>query len=257
MNIAVQKKFPWISYRVVYLLLPLLVFSLWACAPKKDGRQKPVAPEVISTNESASGFPISVEFTAGPAHNHPLMAIWLADTAGNYLETLYIASSIGTGIFKHGQANDGRWAPGPVQRPAALPYWWHGYGSLPTPQDPAPDAVTRATPATDFVLNTRTLKNYEGAFDILLEINQPWDWNEYWTNDKFPGNDEYMTSSQPALVYRARIPAIAKSGEYLMKLAGHSHYAGENGLLYGNTNTITTAKKIAGSIRVRIGDEAQ
>jgi hypothetical protein len=36
-----------------------------------------------------------------------------------------------------------------------------------------------------------------------MEINHPWDWNEYWTNAKYPDDEENKNSCQTALVYRA------------------------------------------------------
>ena len=94
--------------------------------------------EFLKTNEGFKSLPITVVFDAGPAHNHPLMAIWIEDTGGRYLETLYVAKSIGV---------------------------------------------------------------------------------------VFP-----------------------------MEIIGYSHYSGTNGLLYEDINSLTTAKNIAGNIRVRIGN---
>ena len=89
---------------------------------------------------------------------------------------------------------------------------------------------------------------------VLLEINQPWDWNEYWTNDKFPNDDEYKTSCQPSLIYKTNlkkdIPEFAE-----LQLIGHGHYNGSDGKVYETLETITTAKEITNSIRVRLISE--
>ena len=58
-----------------------------------------------------------------------------------------------------------------------------------------------------FVLNTRADNELPAVFRVLLEINQNWDWNEYWTNDKFPDDENYKMSCQPALVYEVVISA--------------------------------------------------
>ncbi|MBW6461035.1 MAG: DUF2271 domain-containing protein [Bacteroidales bacterium] len=43
------------------------------------------------------------------------MVIWLEDMDGKYIETLYVAESIGKGIFRHGEKAKGQWMPGPIR----------------------------------------------------------------------------------------------------------------------------------------------
>ncbi len=90
-------------------------------------------------------------------------------------------------------------------------------------------------------------------FRVLFEINQTWDWNEFWTNNKFPDDEEYKTSCQPALVYLAIIDLHNPEDEYVMEIIGRSHHSGANGELYGDLETLTTALHIAEEIVVRIG----
>ncbi|MCF8302492.1 MAG: hypothetical protein K9I94_04380 [Bacteroidales bacterium] len=212
---------------------------------------------LITTNINGDGPKLEIEFTKGPEHNHPLMAVWVETLDGDYIQSLYVAKSIATGIFGHGKVEDGHWAPGEKRRPAALPYWAHKRGVkaddglyVPTPENPVPDAYSGATPEGDFTLKTKADQNISPRFRVLLEINQSWDWNGYWTNDKYPENEHYKASSQPALVYSATINLEDDIKSYPMKLIGHSHYAGENGKLYTSLNTITTAKEIAQKIVV-------
>ncbi len=213
----------------------------------------------IYTNKNANGWSLELTFLKGEEHNHPLMAIWTEDTAGNYLETLYVAESIGKGVFQYGDKTTGKWLPGKIRRPAALPVWSHERNIqendglyVPTPETPTPDAITGATPTGSFTLFTSTsLKDYT-AFYLYFEINQTWDWNEYWTNNKFPEDDEYSTSCQPALVYRALIHTGATNAPFALELIGHSHYNGSDGKIYTDLSTITTAKKIAKSITVKL-----
>ncbi len=224
------------------------------CSSGKKGQTSEEEIEVIVTKAGQSGIALELEFRKGPDHNHPLMAIWVEDMDGNFIETLYVASSIGTGIFGHGLVKEGHWEPGPVSRPAALPYWWHKNSYLPTPENPVPDAITGPTPEADFMLESRITSQVPERLKIMLEINQSWDWNEYWTNDKFPDNQDYKTSSQPAIVYEAVIDRQNPGKEYPMKAIGHSHYAGTDGKLYDGLETLTTAKNILGSARVKLLD---
>ena len=218
---------------------------------------------VVTTKSNAAGREIKITFTKGEAHNHPLMALWIEDTSGNYIETLYIAESIATSVFEHGKAGSKGWEPGIQRRPAALPYWGHQRGIeakdglyIPHPDNPMPDAVTGPTPQSNFTLKTKADTAVKPPFRILLEINQPWDWNDYWTNNKFPGDKEYMTSSQPALVYAITIKSLKKGKTYEMKPVGRSHHSGEKGKLYDDLETLTTAKNIVKSVKVKFtGDE--
>jgi hypothetical protein len=178
---------------------------------------------------------------------------------GSFIQTLYVAESIGKGVFQHGDASRGFWKPGEIQRPAALPYWAHKRGIrsesglyLPTPSNPVPDAYTGPTPGTSFILNTRLNDAGLQKFRVLFEINQTWDWNEYWTNNKFPGDEEYKTSCQPAVVYSTSIDMGSPQAEYQMKIIGRSHHAGGTGELFTDLETMSTALHIAEQIVVKL-----
>jgi hypothetical protein len=217
------------------------------------------ATDTIQAHYEAMGASFELIFVKGKAHNHPLMAIWIEDMEGNYVQTVFIAESIGKGIFRHGDPSEGRWMPGPVRRPAALPYWGHQRGMqaddgfyIPTQDHPMPDGVTGPTPKADFVVSGHVPDQQMHQFRILFEINQSWDWNEYWTNDRFAGDMHYMSSSQPALVYEAIIDLDSDQNEYELHAIGHSHWSGQNGELYENLSTITTALDITESILLKI-----
>ena len=232
----------------------MLLFSIVIFAQKK---KEVFSQENYGVNNS--GTDISIQFEKGSEHNHPLFAIWLADAKGNYIQTLYVSESIGKGVFHRANRKTGQWKAGEIQRPATLPYWAHQravkneYGSfMPTPKQPVPDAYTGATPSASFVLHTKTDKPLIGKYKIMLELNQSWDWNEYWTNDKYPNDKEYKTSSQPALVFSTDIDISNHKQEYVLKAIGHSHYAGADGSLDKDLSTMTTALKIAKRITVKL-----
>jgi len=217
--------------------------------------------DTIFAEYPADGLHFDVIFKKGSAHNHPLMVLWIEDLNGNYVQTLYIAESIGKGVFRHGDPSTGRWMPGPVRRPAALPYWGHQRGIqaedgfyLPTQDDPMPDGITGPTPKASFVLHAQTPNAGLRQFRVLFEINQSWDWNAYWTNNKFPDDEHYMSSSQPALVYEAIVDFDSGIREFELLPVGHSHWSGQNGKLYKDLSTITTALDITQSIKLRISE---
>lgn len=244
------------------VLIPALLFAFWGSDDqnqRKKRRSKANETEIIKTNPAGKGIEIILEFTKGKSHNHPLMAVWIEDTEGNYIQTLYVAQSIATSTFKRGATEWGHWKEGVVRRPAALPYWSHKRGIkasdglyLPAPENPVADAYTGATPKSDFVLQSRSDSKLPGQFRVLLEINQAWDWNNYWTNNKFPDDADYKTSSQPALVYEALVDTSSGSEVFEMKPIGHSHYSGKDGSLTKDLTTLTTALEITKKAVVRI-----
>jgi hypothetical protein len=178
---------------------------------------------------------------------------------GKFLQNLYVPHSIARGIFEHGSTAGGKWSEGEVRRPAALPYWGHKWGVqapdglyLPTPQDPLPDAVSGATPPGAFLLETALKSGVPGKFRVLLEINQAWDWNAYWNNNKFPGDREYATSCQPAVVYATTLDLSSGIRQADLLPIGHSHYAGRDGSLDPDLSTLTTALQIVGTASVQV-----
>lgn len=217
-------------------------------------------PEVFSDESyvtGKSGTTISLVFEKGKEHNHPLFAIWLADENGKFIETLYVSQTIGKGVFPRANRKTGSWMAGEIQRPATLPYWAHQRGIInengtymPTPKQPEVDGVTGATPQKSFKMNLRTSKPLIGKYLLMLELNQSWDWNEYWTNNKFPDDKEYKASSQPALVYKVSFDTNNLLNVYEMKPVGHSNYSGKDGNLTTDISSITTALKIAKKISV-------
>lgn len=216
-------------------------------------------PDHITSNPEGKGPKLEIEMIRGEGHNHPLMAIWVEDPDGQFIQTLYVAESIGKGIFRHGDASRGFWMPGEIRRPAALPYWGHHRGIqaddglyIPTPEDPIADAYSGPTPEKSFILHTRLDEPGLRQFKVLFEINQTWDWNEYWTNNKFPDDEEYKTSCQPAVVYATTIDLDEPQPEYQMEIIGRSHHSGANGELYDDIHTLTTALHIAEEIIVRV-----
>lgn len=244
--------------KALVFTLPLLILAM--CTNTR--MQVEEAPEHFSSNPLGKGPGLEIEMIRGEGHNHPLMAIWVEKPDGAFIQTLYVAESIGKGIFQHGDASRGFWMPGEIQRPAALPHWSHKRGIrnehglyLPTPTNPVPDAYTGPTPGQSFILSTHLDQDLEGPFVIKFEINQTWDWNEYWTNNKFPDDEEYKTSCQPALVYSATIDLSESRIEYPMKIIGRSHHSGTSGELFTDLQTMTTALHIAEEIVVWITDK--
>jgi hypothetical protein len=205
------------------------------------------------------GVNLEFYFEKGKHHNYPSFAVWIESLNGETVQTLFVTKSVATGYYTYGDAGDGHWlkVSGPAVRPASLPYWLHRreigkVGEMPSPDQPLPDAYTGATPAASFNMNIQSNDALPERFKVLVEVNQPWDWNKYWTNSKYENNPQYRTSAQPALVYAVEVDLINTSDTYYLNPIGHSHYAGADGMLYTNLKTFTTALEIFDSITLKI-----
>jgi len=241
----------------------ILAIILSASACSTGGLKKHYHPvekqETLSTNPEGKGPEIIIDFKKGKSFYYPLFAIWLEDTEGKYIQTLYVAKSVATGIFQYARQEKNKWITAAKRAPQTLPYWAHKRGIkasdglfMPDDQTSVPDAYTGATPKTGFVLTSHADFPLPDKFKVMLEINQNWDWNEYWTNNKYPDDENYKWSCQPALVYESVIDLKSSEDSYQMYSIGHSHYSGKSGELFKDLSTLTTALQIADSIIIRV-----
>ena len=240
------------------ILFFAIVLLIWSCASQRSIDEE---AKVIRTSPENRSRNLEVQFVAGDEFNHPTFAFWTEDLYGNYIETLFVTEYVASGKFKYGEIEPGKWKnePGEVRRPATLPYWSHKRNIqapdglyIPSPETPVADALSAATPKGNFILQTSTSYTGNKKFRVLCEINQAWDSNEFWTNSKFPDDNDYYGSLQPALVYAVTIDPTQPDKEYYLNPIGHSHPSGKTGELFTDLTTLTTAKEIAHKIVVRL-----
>jgi hypothetical protein len=243
----------------IYVLVIILIAGACSAGVLRNNQTESDQKTIINSNTDGKGTEINLEFYKGKSFYYPIMAVWLEDESGKYIQTLFVPKSVATGLFKYGKQENGKWVPAIKRAPQIVPYWSHKRGVrasdglfMPDAETALPDAYTGATPVNSFILNTRSDEELPDRFRLLFEINQNWDWNEYWTNDKYPDDENYKWSCQPAVVYEALIDLRGSEKVYSMKPIGHSHYSGKNGELYPDLGTLTTAMEIADSIIVRI-----
>ncbi|WP_340153390.1 hypothetical protein [uncultured Marivirga sp.] len=220
--------------------------------------------QIIEVDKALGKHRISVELKKGVAFQYPLFAIWAEDTLGNYIETLYISRVIASSTFDYGVKEGDEWKASTKRRPEALPRWSHQRGVVASDGLYVPidnpidlDGVSGATPTSNFVVNVKSDLNSHSYFKIFLEVNQSYDWNDYYSKDKFPNDKIYSGDGkvgQPSLVYEAIVnqeELISKSHK-IMKLVGHGHHSGKDGTLYKDLSQITTAKNIIDRIILTI-----
>lgn len=220
--------------------------------------------EIINLDKNNFDYAISVELKQGKNFGHPLFAVWLEDSSGNYLQTLYVSESMGSSTFDGVIKKGRKWLPGIVRRPEALPHWSHQRGIIasdglmaPLGQAPDLDGVSGATPTKSFELQTSyNLKNSD-KYILKLELNQSFDWNQFYSKNAHPEDPIYSgpgNVGQPALVYSSTIDISKINGKkyYFMDLLGHSHFSGQNDKIYDDLDSLTTALYIADRILVTI-----
>ncbi|MBG6129027.1 hypothetical protein IWQ47_000281 [Aquimarina sp. EL_43] len=220
--------------------------------------------QVIELDKTIGEHKISIELKKGERFQYPLFAVWVEDAKGNYIETLYISRVISSSTFDYGKKVGANWKPAIVRRPEALPYWSHKRGikasdGLYIPLNGAPDldAVSGATPTGNFVIQSKTDFDTLSDYKILIEVNQSYDWNEYYSKDKFPNDEIYSGSGQvgqPSLIYSSEIKSsdFNSTTHKIMNLIGHGHYSGKTGKLFTDMSNISTAKNIANRIILTI-----
>jgi hypothetical protein len=248
----------------IYLIFGIGIFAALLFNTCKTSDYAETADQlIVATVNHGDAFKFELQFEKGPAHNYPLMAVWIEDIEGNFIQTLYVAMSVAKGKFAHATARDGQWVSGPLRRPATLPYWAHRQNTVagnedpfPSPKNPIADAYTGATPNGDFTLRSSLEKIIDNPFRVWFEINQFFDFNNFWTNSRYPDDRDYRTSGQPALIYASdlifpdKLPVTVP-----LHLVGHSHYSGMNGHIYSSLHTLTTAKDIVKSIKVTVSPQ--
>lgn len=174
----------------------------------------------------------------------PQIAVWMETPEGQYIDTLYVTGKAASSGFGETDA-------GVTRRPEALPYWSHSRGVreadgyfTPHQNNSDLDGVSGATPKSDYQIALSAPRM--GRYRLLLEVNRSYDFNDYYSRDRFPEDLVYSgdgSSGQPSLIYEAVIDSEVP-GQYLLSLIGHGHHSGADGQLYLNLDQITTARNI-------------
>ncbi len=222
--------------------------------------------KVIITRKDMAGKDIEIVMNAGERfyHEHraflwfsfpvtPQIAVWVDDTSGNFVDTLYVTFKGAKGEFRGFGTKE-------VRRKEALPLWSHRRGIrerdglfMPSRENPLPDAVTGASPMGGFRLKTKVPKDLE-EFTIFIEVNVGFDFNCYYAEGLNPGDLGYNTghSGQPAVVYSVKINLGDGVKRYYPKLVGHSSPTGEDGKLSADTSNLDTALEIIDEVVIEI-----
>lgn len=185
--------------------------------------------------------------------NPPQIAIWLEDTAGSYLSTIYVSHKIATQSWQMAGGN---------RRKEALPHWCYARGVqyadglyLPTKNQPLVDGISGATPRSGFGVKVTPDESLR-KFVVKVEVNHSTDWNDAYPKSAKEGDSNYSGgkegSGQPAVVYAAVVDLTKGQKEFEAELLGHSSPDGNSGRIYEDISELTTALHIVERITVQI-----
>lgn len=229
--------------KYIWILLVLVVLFWGATNPRF------IASHMLSIRNDGQilGKNMEVRITYGPNWFHqiamiitatPTYAIWIEDLDGQYVGMYYV-----TNKFYQWTRDAANNVP---ERIEALPHWWYKQrGTLLT------DAVTVATPKQDITI-VNAINNGPRKFVMKMEINNSFDYNEYYTKDGENETVRTKDGGQPGLIYSTIIDVSQPSREYEMMLVGHSSPDGSDGRLYSDIATVTTARQMIDKVIVKI-----
>jgi hypothetical protein len=173
----------------------------------------------------------------------PQIAVWMEDTLGKFLGTVYVTAGFGAQKWKFYKPKADS-----CFRPMCMPYWLNRYiaagNAAPTAAHPLPDAVTGATPTGGFTIKLIAPDGVNG-FKLFAEWNRSFDNNETFSKEKSSFN------GQPSVVACALVNfqdslRIADT----LKVIGRGGETGSDGKLYSDTDKLTSALKVFDKIVV-------
>jgi hypothetical protein len=272
---------------------PFKRFHAWGAALRlADGNSveasEAISYRVLDLGRQELGRSIKLEFKKGPAFHWPQYAIWIETLDGTFVQPLYVTQSVATNTFKNSvRLNTGapRFDSNPFSnkdfvfeslfsekftadasnnrfRQESLPVFLHKLKRdenidrrINAAEMRAVDAYAGATQFDNFILQQKLKDISVGKYNLYLEINQSFDFNAYYTSDKFPDDPIYSGdgfSAQPSVVYVAQLDFNSPTKLYPMAALGHGHHSGANGVIDPNMENLTTALEIVDRVLVDI-----
>lgn len=236
---------------VLVLSLLLFIGSLWSCDNDMvEYNQGDLKVSIVEGGGWLHDFPL---FLGISKKNPPQIAIWLEDTNGKYLSTVYASYKIAHQGWVNANGN---------RRKEALPCWCYARGVkypdglyLPTKDQPLTDAISGATPRKGFDVKITPNGNLK-KFVVKVEVNQSTDFNDSYPKTAKEGDANYSGgkegSGQPALVYATLVDLTTGQKTFNAQLIGHSSPDGTSGNIYTDMSGITTALNIVKQITVTV-----
>lgn len=240
------------------------------------------------TKPAAEGNKLVIDLRKGAYFRWPQYAIWLETLDGKFIQPLYVTQKLAQNQFTNkvtlrnqqqvftsdvSGMDDQSWektfnnesSPDTADqrtRPESLPVFLHQLasqkaGGTPTTGRLDIDGYAGATMLDNFLLKSRTDKLLPDKYKIRFEINQSFDFNTYYSSDRFPDDPIYSGdgySGQPSVIYEAVIDTQSSQQFYPMTLIGHGHHSGKDGDVHRELDNLTTAKELIDRIIVEVSN---
>ena len=208
---------------------------------------------------------LQLDLRAGPYFQYPTYAFWLESDKGEFLRPIYVTHKLAKNDFfvraskapgdadwqfvEEPETKASRW------RLESLPVFLHRAGLVQTnPKVPVLDAYTGATMLSSFEV-AAPLAETARRFRVFFEINHSFDFNDYYSEDRFPDDAVYSGSGysgQPSLIYAADID-LDKSTQFVaMQLQGRGHHSGQDGEIHTDLDGMTTALELVDRIIIDV-----
>ncbi len=228
------------------------VLLIWACTCLAvygfAGCQNPPAGKVKSAENPARvrlHFSLSIDpdvYNQTKYKKPPQFAIWLEDAAGTTIRTVWVTEKTGKGDWG-----------GKITRPVSLPYWvsrWKketASTSFPTPENPAVDAVTGATPRQYFTREIEVPAN--STWDYYIEINVSGDYNDTYPAVLKDRTRDRNGNGQPSIIYKGEITALPGQRS-IPRLIGRTSQTESISHIITDLEGISLAKNLLSKIEV-------
>lgn len=236
--------------------------------------------------EKSQGQTLTVELKKGPYFMWPQYAFWLETMEGEFIQPLYVTRAIATNnfinkvvkkdpnqvfdkhiflgedtvgfdVFEDGLDPDTKDSR---MRPESVPVFLHQLGVkanngfyLPTDNKLVVDGFSGATMTDNFIYSIKLNDKLSGQYRIRFEVNHSFDYNEYYSSDRFPDDPIYSGdgfTAQPSIIYQAIIDFDKPNQLLQMELVGHGHHSGQTGEIYADMSKLTTALELVERILV-------
>lgn len=100
-------------YRILFISI-IFITGVCSAGSLRSSNQVREEKTTLTTNAAGKGQEIVIDFTKGKEFYYPLFAVWIEDTDGKYIQTLYVAKSVATGIFEYGKQERDKWIKAPL-----------------------------------------------------------------------------------------------------------------------------------------------
>ncbi|TQV85406.1 hypothetical protein [Aliikangiella coralliicola] len=277
-----------------YRLPPMELLYKWGntlrAGAEASDKNELVYAVVDKRQDSHTGPTLTIDLRKGRYFTWPQYAIWVEDIEGNFIQPIYVTSKLAKNnfvnkvtkidsnivfdshVFLSGDVDlsttfeSGVFPESKTERarPESLPVFLYKNMSstnddklIPDGDSAIADAYTGATINQSILLTSNLNTRVKNRFKIRLEINTSFDFNEFYSSDRFPNDRIYSGdgySAQPSLVYEAIISLDDTQKLYAMELIGRGHHSGKDGNIYPDLENITTAREIIDRVIVEVNN---